>query len=65
MFIIQFLIEPLTVFCGMLVGKHGFSHMLIAIGYAKITSFKLNIGYTTKEKESIQKFGILYSYAIF
>jgi hypothetical protein len=33
----------------MLVGKHGFNHMLIATGYAKITSFKLNTGYTTKE----------------
>jgi hypothetical protein len=57
--------EPLTVFCGALVGKHGFSHMLIATGYAKITSFKLNTGYTTKEKESVQKFGILHSCAIF
>jgi hypothetical protein len=57
--------EPLTVFCGMLVGKHGFRHMLIATGCAKITSLKLNTGYTTKEKESVQKFGILHSYAIF
>jgi len=55
--------EPLTVFWETLVVKHGFSHMLIATGYAKITPFKLNIGYTTKEKESVQKFGILYSYA--
>ena len=31
----------------------------------KITSFKLNTSYTTKEKESVQKFGILHSYAIF
>jgi hypothetical protein len=56
--------EPLTVFCGTLGGKHGFSHMLIATGYAKITSFKLNTVYT-KEEESVQKFGILHSYAIF
>jgi len=57
--------EPLTVFCGKLVGKHASSHMLTATGYAKITSFKLNTGYTTKEKETVQKFGILHSYAIF
>jgi len=57
--------QPLTVFCGMLVGKHGFSHMLIATGYAKITSFKLNTGYTTKERESVQKFDTLHSYIIF
>jgi len=57
--------QPLTVFCGTLVGKHGFSHMLIATGYAKITSFKLNTGYTTKERESVQKFDILHSYTIF
>jgi hypothetical protein len=57
--------QPLTVFCGTLVGKQGFSHMLIATGYAKITSFKLNTGYTTKERESVHKFGISHSYAIF
>jgi hypothetical protein len=57
--------QPLTVFCGTLVGKQGFSHMLIATGYAKITSFKLNTAYTKKESESVQKFGILHSYVIF
>jgi hypothetical protein len=57
--------EPLTIFCGTLVGKHGFSHMLITTSYAKTTCFKLNTGYTTKEKESVRKFDILHSYAIF